>query len=176
MSQGTIKAGLFGLAFVGGAATFGILGMYRASGSFQVAPNREGPVVVKTAPSDGPAPAAPELPLNLNPRLRERLTIARTIRDEAFRLNRGVDNVESFLIWQQRFLDLIVKELAADPKNSELIKILEANVKELVDLEQSYREATKAGFHTELTVMTIRFYRLDAEEKLDRARAHRDRG
>lgn len=153
-----------GLAILGGAAVHAL----------QAGPKAEDPFATKGAPSNAPGTIVPELPPNLAPRQRERLVIARAIRDEKLRMNH--DDPESFLSWQRRYDDLIAEALAADPGNPQLLKILEADVKVLVDFEQQYMREKEAGFASALDVMTVRLTRLDVEETLDRARAHRKGG
>ena len=119
---------------------------------------------------------APENPPPLSPRTQARLAIARELRDTQFRLyQRGEADLESYLLWVRRFTDVVASEGPHQTKDFDPIRLLEAELKGLKSLEKLVEARVEKDQAPKRDALTVKFFRLEAEEKLEKAKADRDR-
>ena len=122
--------------------------------------------------SPAPVHISPESPPALSDRTQSRLAIARRIRDTYFRLfQAGESDLEAFLRWQMRYADLIEKEVSGQSKDFDRVKFLEAELEGIQRLERLVQQLVERDQAKIIDGQIIQFYRLEIEEKLERAKA-----
>jgi hypothetical protein len=164
------------LLIAGFVVTGSVVGYHRTSGRLQAVPARTkqaaGVAQQKPLTSASLETELPDTP-GLNPRTKSRIALARQIRDDHFRLWQGGEaDMEKYLLWQRRLDDLIETEVVPRTTGAARVKYWEEKVKRLERLEQTVRKLFEQGQVPRPEVRTIEFYRLEAEEKLERARTH----
>ncbi len=104
------------------------------------------------------------------PIFKELLEVAKRVRDAKYRMYEGGQiGSEEFLVWQKRYDD--VADTVALATGGDRIHLLEERVAELRRVEKAVAGLFRAGNVTATDVDIVRFYRLEADESLARAKA-----
>jgi RNA polymerase sigma factor (sigma-70 family) len=158
-------------------ATVSIVGIFRVSGATQLTAKQ--PTQQKAAGlkhQDNPVQVLyPENQRLLSPRTQSRLAIARQLRDQYYALYLGGEvDLEKYLLWQGCYSDVIASEGGRGAKDFEPVELLEAEVKGIQSLEKRIKELVQKNEAPKRDALVVEFFRMDAEEKLERAKSDRD--
>jgi RNA polymerase sigma factor (sigma-70 family) len=164
---------------VGLAATGSSIAFYRGQGAPQAVPQASKPVITtepepraSSAPTPAPVRSDNESPPPLSDRAQSRIMIARQIRDHYFRrYQAGQVDLDDYLKWQMRFTDLIEAEVGRALKDFDPVMLLDTELKGFRTLERHVNELVEKKQVGEIDSKIIEFYRLEIEEKLERAKA-----
>lgn len=176
------KIGISALAFASVVlmATGSAVGLYRVRGAVQSAPKKavETPpskpkAQAKTVPGPVVDPAEDSAMLSkLSERTKTRLQLARKVRDHYFRLYQdGRVDLERFLAEEKHFTDVIESEVLPRAEASARIDYLEVRLRGFKRLEKLIKAQAEKGLTLEIEADVGQLLALEAEEKLERARA-----
>jgi hypothetical protein len=161
-----------------GALAFGLFAgsavlAYRSAGPAE----GRSPAQQSESPPEGQAKAGPSHPAassgaqSLSPTAKARLEVARKLRDgiyEVFRIDPST-NVREFLTWQSRYDDVVGEVLVKTA--ADRVRFLEHRLAILKRTEEFVRDLFKGGFCGTPDVLAAELNRLDAEDRLEKARA-----
>jgi hypothetical protein len=160
---------------VGLVATGSTVAFYHGQGAIQSTPEatKQGP---GARPEDQASPApvhiSPESPPALSDRTQARIIIGSQIRDHYFRLYQaGEVDLDTYLRWQMRYTDLIESEVGRPLKDFDPVILLQTSLQGFQRLEKIIKERVEKGQSPRIDAQVVEFYRLEIEEKLERAKA-----
>ena len=161
------------LLAVGVTVTGSAVGFYQFNKAPQSKPeaSKQG-AVAKPEDQARPAPVQTSPAISpFSPRTQSRIKIAKEMRDTHFRSwSAGEIDLERYLLWQRRFVDLTWTE-AAQAKGFDLVKFCEKELEGWQHLEKMVAGLVEKGKVGTVDVQTVEFFRLEAEEKLERAKS-----